>query len=255
MDWSDHGIVLGVRRHGETSVIAELLTAKHGRHLGLVRGGVGRRLRGVLQPGNEVALRWRARLSEHLGSFTIELERARAAALMADPGPLAALTSVCALASLALPERQPHAALFEATRGLLDVLEASAGAPTHWAPAYVHWEVQLLTEIGFGLDLASCAVTGRTTGLAYVSPRTGRAVCAEAAGPYVDRLLVLPAFLWDLRAAPPTPADIQAGLELTGFFLSHHMLAPHDKALPPARLRLSDRIADTSAISCGGRAN
>jgi len=255
MDWSDHGIVLGARRHGETSVIAELLTRDHGRHLGLVRGGVGRRLRGVLQPGNEVAARWRARLSEHLGSFTIELEASRAAVLMAAPGPLAALNAACALASLAMPEREPHEAMFEATRELLDALEASEGAAARWGPAYVRWELRLLSEMGFGLDLSACAVTGQTDGLAYVSPRTGRAVCAQAAGPYVDRLLPLPAFLWDAGAPPPTPADIAAGLALTGHFLAHHLLSPHGKALPPARLRLADRIDAASAISCGDQAN
>ena len=172
MEWSDHGIILSARPHGESSVIVEALTRAHGRHAGLVRGGASRRMRGTLEPGNEVAVHWSARLAEHLGNFTIELTRPRAAEMISNPLSLAGLSAVCAMAQMTLPEREPHASIFE---GLLVLLDAM-GATEFWPALLARWELGLLDELGFGLDLSRCAATGALDDLVYVSPRTGRAV-------------------------------------------------------------------------------
>lgn len=252
MEWTDEGIVLSARKHGESSVIAQLLTGRRGRHAGLVRGGAGRRIRGVLQPGNQVSASWRARLAEHLGTMTVEPVRARAANLLADLDRLAGLSAACAVAEAVLPERQPHRGAYEGMLALLDEIERGET----WPLVYVRWEAGLLAELGFGLDLASCARTGAETGLAYVSPRSGRAVGAAAAGEYRDRLLPLPAFLVEDgrgagRALPATPGNLRAaaadGLALTGHFLARHVLDDRSGALPPARVRLVERFSPRSA--------
>lgn len=236
MDWTDEGIVLAVRRHGETAAIASLLTAEHGRHPGLVRGGAGRRQRGTLQAGNRVQAHWRARLSEHLGTYTLELCNAGAAQVIDDPLRLAALSAACSLAEAALPEREPHAKAFAGLTALVDEL----GRNGAWRAQYVAWELALLTDLGFGLDLGSCAATGQNDQLAYVSPKSGRAVSLAAGEPYRDRLLPLPAFLLDGGASDA--ADILGGLALTGHFLEHHVLEPMGRGLPPARTRFVERL-------------
>ena len=242
MDWSDDAIVLSARKHGESAAIAQLLTRGHGRHAGLVRGGAATRLRGVLQPGNELHCVWRARLEEHLGAYTVELARARAAALLDRRLPLLALSAACAVVETMLPEREPHGPLFDGLIALLDALEESEA----WPAAYVRWEVGLLRELGFGLDLSACAATGVTEGLVWVSPKTGRAVSAEAGEPYRDRLLSLPGFLVGEGAA--APGDIVAGLRLTG-----HFLGEHGAALPAARDRLVDGLSRSATTSCGNK--
>ncbi len=235
MDWQDEGFLLAARPHGETSAIVEVFTAGHGRHAGVVRGGVSRRMAPVLQPGSQLSLHWRARLSDHIGSFTVEPLRSRAG-LMADPGRLAALSSLCALLHVALPEREPHPALWTDSVALLDRLEGP-----DWAELYLRWELRLLADLGFGLDLASCAVTGAREDLAFVSPRSGRAVSRAGAGDWADRLLPLPAFL---LGGEPGPDDLALGLALTGHFLTRE-LTPHLKsgALPEARARLVARLS------------
>jgi DNA repair protein RecO (recombination protein O) len=235
MDWRDTGFVLTARRHGENGMIVELLTAEHGRHAGLVRGGQSPKRRALLQPGNLVAASWRGRLEEHLGAFDIELVRAHAAALIDDADKLAALSSAAALIALALPEREPHGDVYQGFAGLIAALDSR-----DWAAPYVTWECALLTALGYGLDLTSCAATGVNDDLAYVSPRSGRAVSRSAGAPYHDKLLALPGFLW--REAPAEGADIVAGLMLTGHFLHHHLLAPHGRNLPEARARLAERL-------------
>ncbi|MEE8444024.1 MAG: DNA repair protein RecO [Alphaproteobacteria bacterium] len=245
MEWSDEGIVLAVRRHGESSAIISLLTAGHGRHAGLVRGGSSKRWRGVLQPGNEVSATWRARLEEHLGAYVVEPLRSHAV-LYDRPGPLAALTSACALAEAALPERAPHAELFATLGQLLALLDAP-----DWAEAYVRWEIGLLADLGFGLDLGSCAATGVNDGLAWVSPKSGRAVSLSAGEPWRDKLLPLPAFLAPGGGAPdsgaPDTGQIAEGLRLTGWFLERHVFAPHDMTTPDARERLAGFIRGLDA--------
>ncbi|WP_404386205.1 DNA repair protein RecO [Caenispirillum salinarum] len=237
MDWRDEGIVLAARRHGETSAVVHVLTREHGRHGGLVRGASGKAARGLWQPGNLLDVTWRGRLEEHLGQFTGELLDARVAGLMADRDRLACLASVCALAENALPEREPHPLLFEGLRLLIDALARDDG----WAPLTVRWEAALIAELGYGLDLSECAATGATEGLAWVSPRTGRAVSAEAGVPYADRLLPLPGFLIDAEAPTDRPAVV-AGLRLTGFFLERRLFPALGRPVPPQRARFLDRM-------------
>ena len=237
MEWSDEGIVLSARRHGEAAAIVTLLTQAHGRHAGLVHGGVGRRLRGVLQPGNRVTARWRARLSEHLGTMTCEMSAALAAPLLGDPLRLAGLSAACALADWTLPEREPQSVIHG---GLVHLIESLSGDT--WPRLYVTWELDLLRELGFGLDLERCAATGRNDSLAFVSPQTGRAVSLSAGEPYRERLLTLPSFLTGV-AASATPRDIVDGLTLTAYFLERHVLAVGGRRLPAARQRLAERLA------------
>jgi DNA repair protein RecO (recombination protein O) len=283
MEWRDIGFVLAARRHGESALIVELLTAEHGRHAGLVRGGQTPRRRALAQPGNGLAIVWRGRLPEHLGSFDCELVAANAAKMIDDPDRLAALNAATALLLAALPEREPHPDLYGSFAALLcrlcdpilpspasgeekdsgNALPSPAGgrglgwghaggeaaaksafdSPCPWAPAYVAWECDLLAALGYGLDLTRCAATGALDDLAYVSPRTGRAVSREAGAPYRDKLLPLPGFLWhDAAAAHPEPRDIVAGLALTRHFLLHHLLLPQGGNLPEARERLAERM-------------
>lgn len=231
MEWTDDGIVLGTRRHGEANAIVELMTREHGRHLGLVRGGGGSRLRPILQPGNTVRAVWRARLDEHLGYYVIEGLRLRTAAFLAIPHGVSAVTHLAALCRL-LPERDPHAEVCEALEELLERLDDSRSA----AACVVRFELDLLGELGFGLDLAACAVTGVQSGLVYVSPKSGRAVSREAGEPWRERLLPLPAFLGEGEAeVEPSPDDLAAGFALTGFFLARHVLEPRGLALADAR--------------------
>jgi DNA repair protein RecO (recombination protein O) len=238
MDWRETGILLSVRRHGETSAIIEAFTEGHGRHAGVVRGGTSRKLAPVLQPGAQLDLAWRARLDAHIGTFAVEPVRSRAAQVMGDPSALAGLNAVTALLSFALPEREAHGALYRSTLGLLDML----GVNEMWPAAYLHWELSLLEELGFGLDLSVCAATGATEDLAFVSPRTGRAVSRTGAGDWSDRLLPLPPVLLGRGEAPD--AEIADGLRTTGHFL-HGWLAPSlgDRPLPDARQRLVDRLS------------
>ncbi len=243
MDWSDEGIFLSGRPLGESSLIAEILTLEHGRHLGLVRGGRSRRIRPTLQPGNMVRVTWRARLSEHLGGFNVELMEANGARVLDDPRALAAIGTLGELVKL-LPERDPHPELYATT---LHVLR-SFGEPDIWPALLVYWEYQLLQELGFGLDLSVCAATGVLEDLIFVSPRSGRAVSREAGAPYGDKLLALPGFLLD-ETAPLRETDIAAGFALTGFFLERDVLEPHGMKLPSARERLLDLLSRGQAAA------
>lgn len=235
MEWRDEGALLSVRRHGESAAIIEVFTATHGRHAGVVRGGASRRMAPLLQPGAQLDVAWRARLDDHLGAFTVEPLRSRAG-VMEDAGRLAALGAVCALLRVALPEREAHPALWRGTMALLDMLAGSGD----WSLAYLRWELALLEELGFGLDLSVCAVTGAREGLAYVSPRSGRAVSRAGAGDWAARLLPLPPCL---LGADPGPGEIAQGLSLTGHFLQRGLAPVRDgRPLPEARLRLAARF-------------
>lgn len=237
MQWQAHGTVIARRPHGETAIIIDVLTSDHGRHAGVVPGGASARRGAMLQPGSRLDLRWRARQADQLGSFTAEPVRLRAG-LMGDPLALAGLNAVCALLVFALPERDPHPALATRTEDLLDLMEAGGD----WPPAYLAWEMRLLDEMGFGLDLSACAVTGARDGLAYVSPRSGRAVSRAGAGEWADRLLPLPAMLGG--AGDNLGDGLVQGLAITGHFLEHR-LAPElvGRPLPAARGRLMRRLA------------
>jgi len=232
MEWTDEGIALAVRPHGESDAVLSALTFEHGRHLGLVKGGSGRRARPALQPGNRLDLTWKARLPEHLGHFAIEPMQLFGSRLLDLPLPLAALASACALLDEALAEREPQQRLYA---GLLKLLEGMLADP-RWPETYVRFELLALHELGFALDLAACAVTGSEADLAYVSPRTGRAVSRTGAGDLADRLLPLPSFL--IADVPASQADLLAGLRLSGHFLARQALAPADKPLPAVRERL-----------------
>lgn len=235
MQWRDTGFLLTRRAHGENSVIIDVFTEAHGRHAGLVRGGTSTRLAPVLQPGAQIDVAWSARLEDHLGTYRVEPVRSRAALVMGDRLALAGLNAVCSLLAFALPERESHPPLYATSLTLLDLL----GRTEAWPLAYLRWERDLLDDLGYGLALDSCAVTGATEGLVYVSPRTGRAVSAEGAGEWAERLLPLPPVLRDEGEAPD--AEILQGLETTGHFLAHHVApALGEKPLPPARDRLID---------------
>ncbi|KGJ09972.1 DNA repair protein RecO (plasmid) [Paracoccus versutus] len=240
MEWSGEASVMALQRHGESAVILTVLTREAGLIRGLVPGGTSARRAAMLQPGNRVSLRWRARLEEQLGTFSIEPARARPG-LLAGADALAGVNAVTALLTFALPERDPHPRLAAATEALLDLMDAGED----WAEAYLRWEMRLLDELGFGLDLTSCAVTGSREGLAYVSPRSGRAVSAQAAGDWAPRLLPLPAMLGGRGNG-----GIEDALALTGHFLQSRLAESHaGKPLPPARARLVARLTASRSAS------
>ncbi|WP_050627416.1 DNA repair protein RecO [Bradyrhizobium viridifuturi] len=232
MEWTDEGIVLGVRRHGESSAIVELLTREHGRHLGLVRGGASSRMRPLLQPGNSVTAVWRARLDEHLGMYTLEGTRLRAATLLASSHAVYGVTHLAALARL-LPERDPHEDIYAMLEGTLDDFDDAGVAAVH----LIRFELAMLTELGFGLDLENCAATGETTDLIYVSPKSGGAVSRAAGEPWRDRLLPLPAFLREGEGGANSwsEQDLRDGFTITGLFLLRHVLEPRGQGHSDAR--------------------
>lgn len=237
MEWSDQGIVLSSRPHGETGLVTTLLTRIHGRHAGFVAGGISRKSRPTWQSGNVVEVAWRARQQEQLGHFAGELREAHAARAMAEALDLAGLSAACAVIDAALPDREPHAAIYDGFHAMLNAI----GHPG-WPVIYVRLELGLLQELGFGLDLEKCAATGATEDLAFVSPKTGRAVSRTAAEPYHDRLLILPPFLAS-GGLPEDKAELRLGLELTGFFLERHVFWPHNKPLPAARARFMEALS------------
>lgn len=239
VEWSAPAIVLSARPHGEADLHVTLLTEARGRHAGLARGGQSRRQVALWQPGNLVEARWVARLADQLGSYAAEPVHQAAAFALDDPLALAVLSAATAMADAALPEREPHPAVFG---GLVAVIRDLARGGEAGVAAYVRWEALLLAELGYGLDLAACAVTGATENLTHVSPRSGRAVSAEAAAPYADRLLPLPAFLRDAAAASG-PAEWAQGFAITGHFLERDAFGQQHRPLPPARERLQDRLA------------
>lgn len=239
MEWRDQGILLAARPHGESAAIIDVLTPTRGRHAGVVRGGASRRMAPILQPGAQLDLTWRARLEDHLGVFTIEPVRSRAALVMNDRLALSGLNAVMSLLLFSLPEREAHAPLYHRTETLLDLM----GARDVWPLAYLRWEMALLQELGFGLDLSACAVRGaRANDLSYVSPRSGRAVSRAGAGDWADRLLPLPPCMLGHGTAPDE--EIADGLRTTGYFLRTR-LAPElaGKPLPDARAQFLARFA------------
>lgn len=239
MEWRDAGILLSVRRHGESSAIIEVFTPDHGRHAGVVRGGASRKVAPILQPGAQLDLSWRARLEDHIGAFQVEPLRSRAASALSGRLALAGLNAVTGLLGFSLPEREPHPRLYDYTETLLDLL----GRDDVWPLAYLRWERLLLEETGFALDLDRCAVTGADTGLIYVSPRTGRAVSQDGAGEWADRLLPLSPALRD-GAKDLTDHDILDGLRTTGHFLHGHLARSlGDRPLPAARQRFLDLLS------------
>lgn len=232
MEWRDQGILLSARKHGETSLIIEMFTPTQGRHVGVVRGGTSRKIAPILQPGAQLDVVWRARLEEHLGSFSVEPVRSRAAVAMGDRLALAGLNAVTALLSFCLPEREVHLALYERTQVLLDLL----GETDVWPLAYLQWEMGLLEDMGYALDLSACAVTGATSGLCFVSPKSGRAVSLQGAGEWVDKMLPLPDVM--RGEGDGDDAEIALAFVTTGYFLEQHLAYDlGGKPLPEARAR------------------
>ncbi|MCO4824753.1 MAG: DNA repair protein RecO [Amylibacter sp.] len=233
MEWRDEGVILAARRHGETSVILDVLTKTHGRHAGVVRGGASRKQAPVLQPGNQIEVEWRARLEDHLGAYRAELLKSRSG-IMADRGRLAALSSICALMTFAMPERMELTQIYDQTLALIEKLNSDEP----WSADYAVWELMILEELGYGLDLSSCAATGGTQELIYVSPKSGRAVCRSAGAQYADRMLPLPEFL-QMEGVDPAAIEVLGALKTTGYFLER-WLAPAlgNRPLPDARARL-----------------
>jgi len=243
MDWTDEGIVLGTRRHGETSAILEVMTRAHGRHLGLVRGGGGSRMRPVLQPGNVVRVTWRARLDEHLGHYVVEGLRLRAGELMIAAHAAYGVTHLAALCRL-LPERDPHELVHDTLADILDHLDDRAFA----AALVARFELQMLSEFGFGLDLDQCAATGATADLIYVSPKSGRAVSRVAGEPWQDRMLRLPAFLRaEAEVSEPATGDLSDAFALTGYFLERHVLEPRGLPMHDARASFINAVLRSDA--------
>ena len=241
MEWTGSGRIISVRAHGETSVIIEVLTADHGRHAGLVKGGRSRSLRPVLQAGNRIRANWRARLHDHLGQFQVEAEDLSVGHLMEDALALSGLNSACAMAAHCLPEREAHPAVSDAFEVLIQALDNR----DIWPALYVRWEAGLLSDLGYGLDLNNCAATGVIEDLIYVSPKSGRAVSAEAGAPYHERMLALPGFLRGENDM--SSGDVAAGLKLTAHFIERRVLWPIDRQLPDARAQMIERL---SAANC-----
>ena len=238
MEWRDQGVLLSARPHGESAAIIEVFTPEYGRHLGVVRGGSGRKLAPILQPGAQLDLAWRARLEDHMGSFTVEPVRSRAAQSMSDRLALAGLNAVTALLSFCLAERETHQTLYHRSAQLLDLL----GQSDLWPLAYLHWEMQLLDSLGFGLDLSACAATGSDHDLVYVSPRSGRAVSKVGAGDWASRLLPLPPCM--LGRGDATDAEVALALDTTGHFLHHHLAEDMlHKPVPGARARFLNQLS------------
>jgi DNA repair protein RecO (recombination protein O) len=240
MEWEAPAIVLDARPYGEGGAIVTLFTEAQGRHAGLARGGASRGQQGLWQPGNLVEARWVGRLADQLGNVSGEMVHPAAALAMDDPLALALLASACAIAADALPEREAHPRLFT---GLVSLIGHLAGGPEAVLGDYIRWEALLLAELGYGLDLASCAATGSTEELVFVSPKTGRAVSAAAGAPYAERMLPLPAFLRDPAIEADDPEDWIAGLRTTGHFLARDVFGGRHRPMPEARLRLADRVA------------
>ena len=243
MDFEDEAFVLAARAHGEAGAIAEFLTATHGRYVAHVAGGASRRMRPFLQPGARVIARYRARVSEQLGSASLEPVGEGPSALFDDPLALAGLAAAASVAAGALPEREAHPGAFYA----FEALVAALIAVDNWPAVYVRFEAGLLQELGFGLDLSKCAATGSTDDLIYVSPRTGRAVSRAAGEPYADRLLKLPPFLLSAQGGLAA-GDVGAGLDLTGHFLESFVFSVMNRPLPPARVWLLDRLSDAGRL-------
>ncbi|MCR9254885.1 MAG: DNA repair protein RecO [Alphaproteobacteria bacterium] len=240
MEWTEEGIVLSARPHGDTSLILQALTAGQGRHAGLVRGGQSVKKRAMFEPGNRLLLTWRARIADHLGAYEAEPVATVSSRYYDDPDRLAALAAAAAVAEKALPEREAHPGAYQGLLAFIDALDHD-----FWPALYVRWEMGVLAELGFGLDLSCCAATGSNDQLAYVSPRTGRAVSLSAGEPYRDRLLTLPGFL--TGTGEVTPRAILDGLALTEHFLNRSVFHLKDEETPGARKRMVDRLTRLAA--------
>lgn len=236
--WSDQGIVLSARPHGEGGAVVALLTESHGRHAGYVHGGMSSKKRAMLEPGSQVKAEWQSRVSDNLGSYALEPDRGLSPEILDNSLKLAALLSACSLCDAALPEREGHAGLYHGLSALIEMLEGD-----HWGPAYIMWEIQLLKELGFRLELDKCAGGGDVETLCYVSPKSGRAVSKAQAAPYKEKLLELPNFLRPaaMRTEQNDEEDVMIGLKMTAYFLEHWVFSHHTKGVPESRVLFETR--------------
>ena len=242
--WKDNVIFLSSKPYGEVGMVASVFSAKNGRYKGWVHGGNSNKKRAVFQQGNLCSAEWKARISEQMGSFQLELIQSTAPTLMYNPIQLSALLSICEISDYILPEREPNPVLYEATIKLFDLLKISNSENISWVKGYINWEIGLLSELGFSLKLDDCAVTGKKKDLAFVSPKTGRAVCYEVGFPYKNKLINLPKFLGGSidRNKNNELKDLIQGLQLTKFFLELNFFK--DKPFPNSRVRLAKLLED-----------
>ncbi len=243
MEFHEEAYVLSARSHGDTGVVVDLLTETHGRHAAYVAGGASRRMKPFLQAGARVIADYRARTSDHLGSARLEPVGEGPSALFDDALALTGLAAAAAVAQGALPEREPHPGAFLAFEALMSAFRI----PSVWPAIFVRFEAGLLEDLGFGLDLSRCAVTGSMDDLIWVSPRTGRAVSADAGAPYADKLLKLPPFMLGAQAGL-CDGDVRSGLDLTGHFLEQFVFHPQNKPIPPARVWMIDKLAEQGRL-------
>ena len=246
MKWSDKGIVLSTRKYGESSLILSLMTSDHGRHLGHVRGGNSKRQRGKYEVGNYLSVTWNSRVEDQLGNFSCELLKSHAVLHFQDPLRLAGLSAACSTLERALPERESYFELYKSLFNFLSALESD-----DWLEKYVHWEISILRCLGFGLNLAACAATGKKSDLIYVSPKSGKAVSKIAGEPYKNKLLALPSFLNanQTRINHISYGEIIEGLTLTSYFLNQYVFVHNKHGCPPARDRLVDRVKQKHNIN------
>jgi DNA repair protein RecO (recombination protein O) len=245
MHWTDNAIILSTTKHGESAGVVSLLSAEHGFFKGLVRGISGKKQCGIYQCGNLVEATWRGRLSEHLGNFTAELTTPNAALIMHCPKRLAALSSICTLLEETMPEREQAKEIFTHLQSFIEMLKDD----THWQLYYVLLEIELLSHLGFRLDLDSCAATGDTENLAYISPKSGRAVCESAGQPYRDKLFKLPKYLINGQNSDYNPQEITNGLDICAYFLEKYIFKPHNAKLPVARLRFAEVMREKELVT------
>ncbi|WP_262690465.1 DNA repair protein RecO [Kordiimonas aestuarii] len=247
MEWQDEGIVLSASRMGEADAVLEVMTRAHGRARGFIKGGLGRRNRANLQVGNRLSVKWYARLEANLGRFTVELIHSPLGQMMGEGARISALSAIATVVASTLPERETHVSVFEGLEAVIELLEHSEGSAVDWGGALVRLEMVILAELGYGLDLTRCAVTGEADDLAFVSPKTGRAVSIEAGGPYKVKLLALPAFLTSGRLSDASADDVLNGLMLTGYFLERNVWTVRGGGQPAARERFMGSVQRLSA--------
>ncbi|WP_262695524.1 DNA repair protein RecO [Kordiimonas aquimaris] len=242
MEWTDEGIVLSVNRFGENDAVLEVMSRAHGRARGFVKGGMGRRNKANLQPGNMLSLTWRSRIEANLGRFQLELIHSPLGNLISDGRRMSALAAVTAVVASTMPERESHQGVYQALQGYVSLLEAEEGTSAHWAAALAQIEHGILNELGYGLDLTTCAATGRQDDLIYVSPKSGCAVSSEAGAPYKDKLLALPSFLINADEGERSMRSAIQGLKLTGYFLERNVWIVAGNGQPDARERFVSSI-------------
>lgn len=242
MEWTDEAIVLSASRFGENDAVLEVMSRSHGRARGFVKGGMGRRNKANLQPGNSLSLTWRSRIEANLGRFQLELIHSPLGNLISDGHRMEALAAVTAVVASTMPEREEHTYVYEALQAYVSLLEADGGAVSHWGAALAQIEYGILNELGYGLDLSECAATGTRDNLVYVSPKSGRAVSEAAGEPYKDKLLPLPAFLIGAQGAERSLNTVFLGLQLTGYFLERNVWIVAGNGQPDARERLTASI-------------